>query len=240
MTVPRCWDGETIICIGGGPSLTDGDVAKCFGARAKVAVVNDAYRMASWADLLYGCDSAWWQVHGGVKHFQGQRWTQSRYAAQKYKINYVRSVAEEGASLNPEHVYQGGFPHHSRFGETFIGSNGGFQCVNLAVLMGAARIILLGYDMQKTGGKNHWFGDHPGALHRGMDVESWVEGFRRAAPTLQASCEILNASRETALHCFPRVTLCEALRAISDGPPRAEHAGTSVLEEPGPVRRRRA
>jgi len=33
--------------------------------------------------------------------------------------------------------------------------------VNLAVQLGAARILLLGYDMRAVDGKTHWFGEHP-------------------------------------------------------------------------------
>ena len=57
--VPPIWRGATVVCLGGGPSLTAADAAQCRG-RARVIAINDAYRLVPWADLLYFCDYRWW------------------------------------------------------------------------------------------------------------------------------------------------------------------------------------
>lgn len=94
------------------------------------------------------------------------------------------------------------------------GANSGFQALNLAVHLGARRIVLLGYDMQRTGGLSHWHGDHGRGLNNPSEhnFARWRRQFEEAAPTLAAAgIEVVNCSRATALTCFPRMDLHAAL-----------------------------
>jgi hypothetical protein len=79
----------------------------------------------------------------------------------------------------------------------------------MAAHMGAKRVILLGYDCQHTGGKAHWHGDHPSHLGNASAMDQWIVSFGQLAARLK--CEVLNATRETALECWPRVDLEKAL-----------------------------
>jgi hypothetical protein len=97
--------------------------------------------------------------------------------------------------------------------------------MNLAFHFGAFRMILLGYDMQQTGGKSHWHGDHPQGLSRSSPLGEWVKQFRSLATDLKAQgVKVLNASRQTALDCFDRspledalkVTVVEGMRGLGD------------------------
>jgi uncharacterized Rossmann fold enzyme len=91
----------------------------------------------------------------------------------------------------------------------------------LAYHFGARRIILLGYDMQHTGGKRHWHPDYPsGAVINGevvrMDnatpVINWRGRFSALARDLEReSVEVVNATRTSALRCFPQMKLEAAL-----------------------------
>ena len=74
-SIAEDWIGETVVCIGGGPSLTLADVTSIAG-KARVIAINDAYRMAPWADMLYACDLKWWRWHDGAPYFLGEKWTQ--------------------------------------------------------------------------------------------------------------------------------------------------------------------
>lgn len=90
------------------------------------------------------------------------------------------------------------------------GLNSGYQTINLAYHFGVSRIVLLGYDMQHTGGKRHWFGDHPKSLTNADGIHNWVAGFSRLAKDLhQDGIDVINASPETALKCFKRQPLEE-------------------------------
>src|SRR5690606_17577639 len=66
---PRLWPDSTVVLIGGGPSLTAGDVGACRD-RARVIAINDAHRLAPWADVLYSSDQRWWEYYQGVPEFR--------------------------------------------------------------------------------------------------------------------------------------------------------------------------
>lgn len=93
-----------------------------------------------------------------------------------------------------------------------FGDNSGYQAVNLAYLLGAGRIVLLGYDMGVRGNQTHFFGDHPPPLKTGSDYRHWVTLFDRLAQDLaDEGVQVINATRESALRCFRRATINEAL-----------------------------
>ncbi len=95
--------------------------------------------------------------------------------------------------------------------------NSGACAIGLAAHWGAKRVILVGYDAQRTGGKSHWHGDHPHGLGNAGSMGQWKGHFERVAHDL-ADVEIVNCSRETALRMFRRAALDEAL-GVSN-PPR--------------------
>ena len=121
------------VIIAGGPSLTQEDVDRCAGSNRRIYCVNDAYRMAPWAEVLYACDGDWWDVHGGVPGFEGERWTTNHEASIKYGLNYVAGGHDLIFSDRPGYITYGG--------------NSGFQTLNLAYLQGMHDILLLGFDM---------------------------------------------------------------------------------------------
>jgi hypothetical protein len=49
------------------------DVEACRG-KTRVIAVNDAYRLAPFADVLYACDEKWWKWHQGVPSFTGLKY----------------------------------------------------------------------------------------------------------------------------------------------------------------------
>lgn len=91
-------------------------------------------------------------------------------------------------------------------------SNSGAQAINLAFLKGAGRIILLGYDMQNTGGKSHWFGDHPKELTN-CNYATYTPRFNKLSADLEKEgVEVINCSRVTGLTQFKRSTIDEVYR----------------------------
>ena len=142
--VPREWDGQTVVIIAGGPSVTARQVEYIFDKNVKVIAVNDAYVMAPWADILYAADAKWWKWHKGVTEFEGLRvglrysvelndcdgqWVDDLYP----EILGLANEGEDGMSSNPGFVR---------------GKDSGYHAIQLAVQLGAARIVLLGFDMK--------------------------------------------------------------------------------------------
>lgn len=195
--IPRCFKGETVVIIASGASLTQADIDYCQG-KAKVVVINDNHRLAPWADLLYAADPQWWDRYGGVPEFKGQKWTQDKEAAERYGLHHVAGYWNPGISTDPHHIH--------------YGWNSGFQAANLVFLMGAARILLLGFDMKMTAGKRHWFGNHPGELNRDIDFNKWAHHMDKAAKRYaKHGCEVINCSRETALVEYKKALINDCL-----------------------------
>src|SRR3990167_7469077 len=107
MITPKQWAWETVVLIGGGPSLTQSDVDYCRD-KAKTIAVNDAYRLAPWADVLYACDRPWWDYHfPKLNGFEGQKWTCSKEAGDKYRLNYVEYQVNPSISFKPGLIHSG-------------------------------------------------------------------------------------------------------------------------------------
>lgn len=192
------------ICIGSGPSLTLEDVEYCQG-RAHVLVINDNFRMAPWADILYACDKDWWDYYVDAvwDRFKGELWTQipkpadldkgqsyAESAAGIYHLNYVECRPKPGLSVDPKTVHGGG--------------NGGYQGINLALHqinagIGARRIGLLGYDFHGS----HWFGEHPQGLRNTHPKSEWLKKMDTIRPQ-EYDLEIANLSPGSAIQTFPK------------------------------------
>lgn len=198
------WQGCTAVCIASGPSLTLDDCRRVATWRAqypcaqnrRVIAVNSSHQRQPGADVVFAMDRAWWHEYGGGIAPGPELWTTSREAARVYRLNFIRGEAGGGISTSPNTIRLGG--------------NSGFQALGLALHFGAARIVLLGYDLALTGGRSHWHGNHPrlGNPQRSRMGE-WCARFAQLAA--HARVPILNATRETALTCFPRMSLDAAL-----------------------------
>ena len=178
---------RTVVCIASGPSLTAADCDLVRKSGAFAIVVNTSFRMAPWADVLYAGDRQWWNQYGAeARAMMKECWTASIDAAERYDVKYREARDFE---------------------------NSGYQAIELAVLeFGADRVIMLGYDMQHTGGKRHWHEDHPGEMENADRVSDWPARFAEL-PMRFLEVETVNCSRETALTCFRRMALEEALGA---------------------------
>lgn len=199
--IPADWAGQPAVVIATGPSLTQEDVDYCRG-KARVIVVNDCWRLAPWADALYAADLLWWDHYKGVPEFSGEKWTNSvsADAGMKYGVRVVdMENGLPGYSMDPAKIRR-------------LGGNGGGQAANIALLRGAAPVLLLGFDMMAPGGRKHFFGDHPGPLNRGQNFAGWIDAMDRAYPGI-AGRQVINCSRQTALKAYPRAALAECLPA---------------------------
>lgn len=88
--------------------------------------------------------------------------------------------------------------------------NSGAGCVAYAAALGAAKVIMLGYDCQKTGGLTHWHGSHPRGLGDAGSMPRWPAQFDRLRKRY-ATTNIINCTRQTALTMFPMGVLEDQL-----------------------------
>lgn len=149
--------------------------------------------------MLYACDERWWRLRGpSPEEFAGERFIGLGEWPGCTGCNVVSgddALRWSGPKLG-------------------AGANSGYQALNLALMTGAARVVLLGYDMAIGTGPTHWHGDHGQGLSNPTD--RMLAGCRqlldKVAPEIaEHGVEVLNASRATALRRYPRVSLEEAL-----------------------------
>lgn len=205
------WDPtSTVVCLAPGPTLTPEAVEVVCAARVPVVAVNDAVRLAPWADVLYSSDRGWWRYYDGVPKFGGLRVGigNRRGDASPIRVpSAVKIVVLTHTGIEGLDLDRGGLR---------TGHNSGYAAVNLAVHLGARRILLVGYTLGPRRGASHFFGSHPRGL-ADTQPEGYV-AFRRAfatlvAPLAEIGVAVINTTPDTYLECFPRAALADALAA---------------------------
>lgn len=162
-------------------------------------------------EVHYACNKGWWDHYWSpaLAANPAEKWTCNREAADEYGLNWVAEKNAKGLSIDPSIV------HH--------GHGSGYTLLNLAYLMGAERIVLIGYDMkyasdynghtQQIGsGPRHYFGEYPSELQHWPKMrvkngihEELVELYRSVAA--QGVVEIINCTPGSAIDAFPRADI---------------------------------
>lgn len=205
---PRLWPESTIACVATGPSLTESD-CKYLRGKVPVIAVNDAHLLAPWADVLYSSDRQWWPHHKGVPKFQGLKYSVGSGMGKRNpfhhypEITVLRNTGWTGLELDPSGLK--------------TGKNSGYAALNLAVHLGATRVILLGYNLSHLHGRAHFFGNHHPSLQQ---TTALYPNFRRAFDTLveplkAAGVTVINCTKQTSLQAFPLGDLREVLEAVA-------------------------
>ncbi len=220
--VERLWAGETAVLVGGGPSLSEEQVERVRAAheagRVRVVAVNDAYLRLPCADVCYFADSHWWKWHyeGIEKPGLSAGEVRERFAT---FAGQKCSIQNSGANIHDELVHILRNKHFPMNGNGLsldpaalvTGRHGGFQALNLAVLAGAKRALLLGYDGRRGANGTHWFGQHPRPTPEAAFAE-YRRAFSAAERDLQrAGVEVINCTPGSAIDSFPKVSLNEVL-----------------------------
>lgn len=167
----------TFAVLATGPSMSQA-LADYVRDKCRVMAVSNAYKLAPWADALVSNDSAWWREHKDAIQFAGRKFC--------------------GNS---------GYQHLERLkadGDFGGGTNSGLQAMRAAQLMGATRILLLGFDMHGA----HYFGLHPAPLRNTTRSRFKVHimQFRK-----WKGCPVINCTPGSALKQFPFMDIREAL-----------------------------
>lgn len=200
------WTGETVLIVGGGPSARMVDIAPAIG-RAKIIAINESHRLVPQADIVYGCDFAWWHKRRGLPNVSGLRVSQDRAACDMYPaIKRVFADRKRGRDVlvldprKPDHIVWGG--------------NSGSQAINLAANLGAVVIAVLGLDFRIDKGL-HWHGPHEGLTNpQQPHCDRWLKVTEGAYADLTArGVRCFNLSPISRLTQWPTVTLAEALHA---------------------------
>lgn len=198
---PKIWqDGECFI-LGGGPSLGRVNLEVLKGKRC--LAVNNAFKLGDWIDAMFFGDCRWYNWEGkNLLNFAGLKVTTCERHTDKPGIKVIqRHNSPFGISSNP--------------GVLFWNLSSGACAINLAVLFGVKRIILLGFDMKPDGVKHNYHNDYPeadGKITKRQDPGARYVRFMKPFPQIaedlkRLNVECLNATEGSALTIFPMVRL---------------------------------
>lgn len=193
------WKGETVVVVAGGPSAGGKDY-EAYRGRAKFFVVNNAWQLVPWADVLIAADGGWWNRNKGLPKFKGLKITLDFNISRDFDVKLVKLLRTSNG-ITVDHP-----------GMVGMGRNSGFYAINLAVQFGARKIVLAGFDMNLKKGL-HWHGPHPKGMNnpRPDTVAKWCKILDGEAKTLRKmGVEVINICASSSLQNFPKMSLEEA------------------------------
>lgn len=188
--IEKVWDGKEVFIVGGGESLRNfnWDLLKPL----RTIGCNTAYQHET--DLCFFGDKKWWKEHKDrLQEFKGITFTNCPQL-QKDKTSWLWILGRRSRGL-----------HHDALGWN---GNTGAGAVNLALLLGATRIFLLGFDMHLSkDGKSNW---HDQILDKPnpMWFPKFIKGFEYVAKDLVKKfpgVEVINITDNSSLEVFPKI-----------------------------------
>lgn len=209
--IGRIFEGETVFLVAGGPSLREAHksgVLRRLSTERPVIAINAAGLYLPEAALLYWSDAMTWRTHADALYFHRARYKATLDhgyvssdhlipAVHRYRLTGVEGFDEDRDCLRS-------------------GNTSAYAAMHLAVHLGAARLVLLGYDMRHAlDGATHWYRPHPySGTHRDEKTfaDLMVPSFATIAPHLAArGIEVVNGCATSLIEAWPRVPVAEAL-----------------------------
>lgn len=176
---------ETIICVASGPSLSRDACELAASSGYKIITVNNSWQIVPRCSFIYAADCCWWEENNALITSDAERWCGDEFTSHRFGINCLKSALS------------GSF-------------NSGQRAIELAIHLGAKRIILLGYDCTLRNGI-HWHGTHQLLANPDrFSINRWHVEFEQLR-CWAGGIEIINCSPQTRLKAFPALPLEVAL-----------------------------
>jgi hypothetical protein len=206
------WAGRTVFCLASGDSLRRlspeqwAGIAAMQRGGAVVYSVNSSYKTALaggvTSDAIFFTDMNWFEANEAfVRSFPGRVFCVSRRARTACdKVERLDNVTRHDFARRP--------PMRD-------GRSSGHRAVSSAIMMGAARVVMLGYDMRvdPVSGRSHCHDDYQHTEGRTAYEREFIpsfNGWHRDA--LAVGCEVVDCTDGGMLTEFPKVALDDLLR----------------------------
>ena len=220
------WKGETCVLIGGGYSLTFEQICLVHAGHVKGNVrcitINDAYLWAPWSDVEYFADAKFWRWHT-----EGIDKPKLNMTAADVKSRFANfsgqkcSIAPSGPAIDDDSVHvlknKSGARNHgtgiSLDPDSIVtGRHSGYQAINIGILAGCKKLILIGYDGRVApDGRSHFHGSHPIQTPLNAYVE-YRKAYSAGENAIKATgCEVVNCSPGSAIAAFRIADLVDEL-----------------------------
>lgn len=191
------WAGHRCFIMGGGPSLRGFDFSQLKGE--KIIVINRAFEVCPFADIMFSMDNRFYnwlvrgQLPGSLEKFMAFKglkvWLEVSNNSYHHGIYYVVGLPTDG------------IPYSLKAG-IYHGNHSGYGALQLALVLGAGPIYLLGYDMKHQGTATHFHSGYP-SRQGAHTLFSFKSGLERLAPMIRkAGRKVINLNPDSALRCF--------------------------------------
>ena len=188
---PKVWEDGTAYIIGGGPSVKNEnlDLIK----NKHIIGVNNAYLLGDWVDVGWFGDKKWIRWHA-------ENWR--KFPGIKASCN----AAHEVITMHGEWIHFLARGNAVGIDTTpgFVSWNhcSGSSAINLAYHLGAARIVLIGFDMHDVDDQKNWHEDHKD--NGKAPYQRFLSCFGDIAKDAkELGVEIINATKDSAIKNFP-------------------------------------
>ena len=183
-----------IVIIGGGPSVKETNLNLI---KDKFVIgTNAAFYLGDWVDICFFIDCRFHRENEkALKSFPNRIVTTCEILQNKKEIEVYGKC--EHCSI---------CEHKNKLAQPEKGKNTGATAINLAIRLGAKRIVLIGYDMKVIKGKHNYHTYHK---HRPKDgiYDKFLPHFKRISENLPKDIEIINATPNSALPYFKKQKL---------------------------------
>jgi hypothetical protein len=181
----------------------------CLGGRElrdqRVLGVNAAFRLGDWVDVCFFGDAKfyWWNREDLAK-YRGMKFT----CNEGVRHGHRSVVGEDGLHILRIRKFRG-LDKDPRC--VAWNKSSGAAAINVAVHLGASKIVLLGYDMRRVDGRKNWL-PHEQEQTNQNPYEYMLGGFPPLAKALKGmKIPVMNATPGSALRVFPITTLDKVL-----------------------------
>ncbi len=194
--VPELWPDSTMVVIGGGPSISSTPLHLIHHLPCVAA--NNAFKLGPWVDAMFFGDCRWFEWHKeALLKYEGIKTTTCERHRGKMGIKLLKRENSEPLAKSSDSLAWN--------------KSSGAAAINLAVHLGARRIILVGFDMQQVDGQSNYHNEH-----KTRSGEKVYRRFKSRMPQLAKALQergisAINATPGSALNAFPIMALEEAL-----------------------------
>ena len=190
------WSGMTAVCMATGPSLTASQVQVVKSASVRAIAINDMGLQsrginAHWADIWYAADSLFWSTYEA----QAQASSALKVCAERQPID--AGFVDLLLSVKADHEDKA---RQFMPGYAISGGHSGFQALQLAISLGASKVVLLGYDCKSQGNKTNYFGVKHGSLNKTSSYKNWPACY--ASLKLPEGVEVVNCTPGSAIKAY--------------------------------------
>ena len=207
------WAGQPCFIIGGGPSLRGFDFERLRG-HGRIIAINRAFEFIPFADIHFFRDYRYYDGPFGIK--ANGKW--NTYNGRHVFLN-VSNYTPPAGVIN---IYAQKGPAWSKSISEGLrqGNNSGTGAINLAYVLGANPIYLLGFDGKGANGATH-FHDGYGKQTSDKVFEGFADDFSEIAPLIKEAgarvINLYNPENKTAFKAFPLKPIDEVIPSLPEG-----------------------